>query len=162
MARRKSVNPLIGCLLPLILFGGCVSMCAPNKPTTTPPAPPAPMVRLSPEEERAHARAMAEKAKRDSAEAAAYQRQQAQSQADAQALARLEALRGQVNQAASPPSSNYYAPPASSYVPAASSGGSPYISSGGDVSVRGYRRKDGTLVRPHTRSRPGSGKRKGH
>jgi hypothetical protein len=30
----------------------------------------------------------------------------------------------------------------------------------GRVSVRGYTRKDGTYVRPHTRSYPGSGGRK--
>ena len=31
---------------------------------------------------------------------------------------------------------------------------------GGDVYVRGYCRKDGVCVRPHTRSRPGGGRRK--
>lgn len=41
---------------------------------------------------------------------------------------------------------------------AGSSGASTYTPSGGDVHVRGYTRKDGTYVRPHTRSRPRRGR----
>jgi hypothetical protein len=36
----------------------------------------------------------------------------------------------------------------------------PATNSGGSVQVRGYYRKDGTYVRPHTRSAPSSGRRK--
>ena len=38
------------------------------------------------------------------------------------------------------------------------SGGSSGGTAGTDVQVRGYRRKDGTYVKPHTRARPGSRK----
>jgi hypothetical protein len=34
----------------------------------------------------------------------------------------------------------------------------PPVNTGGDVHVNGYYRKDGTYVRPHTRSRPGGGR----
>ena len=40
-------------------------------------------------------------------------------------------------------------------------GSSASPSGGGSVHVRGYYRRDGTYVRPHTRSRPGSGPRSG-
>lgn len=50
--------------------------------------------------------------------------------------------------------------PADSARPQPRSGGSSASpSTGGSVHVRGYYRKDGTYVRPHTRSRPGSRRR---
>jgi hypothetical protein len=48
-------------------------------------------------------------------------------------------------------------PPARSDPPVASG---PSSSGGGRVSVKGYTRKDGTYVAPHTRAAPGSGRRK--
>lgn len=41
-----------------------------------------------------------------------------------------------------------------------SGGSSASPSSGGSVHVRGYYRRDGTYVRPHTRSRPGGSRRR--
>jgi hypothetical protein len=60
-----------------------------------------------------------------------------------------------LERSSSSPSSNNVEAPAANNQPAVSSGSS----SSGTVHVRGYTRKDGTYVKPHTRRAPGSRKK---
>ena len=53
-----------------------------------------------------------------------------------------------------------YSPSSSSSSSSSTRRSSNYLSPGKTVNVKGYYRKNGTYVRPHTRSSPGSGRRR--
>jgi len=56
--------------------------------------------------------------------------------------------------------SSYYSSSSSSSSSSSTRSSSNYSSPGKTVNVKGYYRKNGTYVRPHTRSSPGSGRRR--